>query len=159
MRFVLFFVEYILFIFFFFVFFLMIRRPPRSTLFPYTTLFRSVCTCSSKKDRRRSDDELVGSVCPPIAEQYPPSNLTPSGATSRFWSSLTAQTRSPADSAGRNSQKWVAGSAVSLRDMPLSPAAQGFRRFLLERRAAEEAREKQPVVAVRERRRAERRRS
>src|SRR3712207_7807144 len=25
-----------------FVFFLMIRRPPRSTLFPYTTLFRSV---------------------------------------------------------------------------------------------------------------------
>src|SRR5258705_5174859 len=25
------------------LFFLMIRRPPRSTLFPYTTLFRSVC--------------------------------------------------------------------------------------------------------------------
>src|SRR5438132_7101411 len=24
-------------------FFLMIRRPPRSTLFPYTTLFRSIC--------------------------------------------------------------------------------------------------------------------
>src|SRR5262245_64317470 len=24
-------------------FFLMIRRPPRSTLFPYTTLFRSTC--------------------------------------------------------------------------------------------------------------------
>src|SRR5256885_13800976 len=31
----------ILFIFFFAFFFLMIRRPPRSTLFPYTTLFRS----------------------------------------------------------------------------------------------------------------------
>src|SRR2546426_8670440 len=27
--------------FIFFFFFLMIRRPPRSTLFPYTTLFRS----------------------------------------------------------------------------------------------------------------------
>src|SRR5205807_9740074 len=27
--------------FYFFFFFLMIRRPPRSTLFPYTTLFRS----------------------------------------------------------------------------------------------------------------------
>src|SRR2546429_5913470 len=27
----------------FFFFFLMIRRPPRSTLFPYTTLFRSLC--------------------------------------------------------------------------------------------------------------------
>src|SRR6266540_6291703 len=30
-----------LFCFLFFFFFLMIRRPPRSTLFPYTTLFRS----------------------------------------------------------------------------------------------------------------------
>src|SRR3712207_7377809 len=29
-----------------FVFFLMIRRPPRSTLFPYTTLFRSASTAS-----------------------------------------------------------------------------------------------------------------
>src|SRR3712207_9443706 len=29
------------------VFFLMIRRPPRSTLFPYTTLFRSVGGCAS----------------------------------------------------------------------------------------------------------------
>src|SRR5205085_7248510 len=28
--------------FFFLVFFLMFRRPPRSTLFPYTTLFRSL---------------------------------------------------------------------------------------------------------------------
>ena len=27
-----------------FFFFLMIRRPPRSTLFPYTTLFRSIST-------------------------------------------------------------------------------------------------------------------
>src|SRR6266571_6709155 len=30
-----------IFCFFFFFFFLMIRRPPRSTLFPYTTLFRA----------------------------------------------------------------------------------------------------------------------
>src|SRR2546430_11336381 len=29
------------------VFFLMIRRPPRSTLFPYTTLFRSLITIST----------------------------------------------------------------------------------------------------------------
>src|SRR5215208_8007924 len=33
------FLSFYLFVFFFF--FLMIRRPPRSTLFPYTTLFRS----------------------------------------------------------------------------------------------------------------------
>src|SRR2546429_7368833 len=31
-----------MFIYCFVFFFLMIRRPPRSTLFPYTTLFRSV---------------------------------------------------------------------------------------------------------------------
>src|SRR5436189_1700034 len=30
---------------FFLFFFLMIRRPPRSTLFPYTTLFRSISAC------------------------------------------------------------------------------------------------------------------
>src|SRR5574337_318720 len=36
----LFFFVYLFFLFFLF-FFLMIRRPPRSTLFPYTTLFRS----------------------------------------------------------------------------------------------------------------------
>src|SRR5215471_20108535 len=36
-----FYVWLFVFISFFFFFFLMIRRPPRSTLFPYTTLFRS----------------------------------------------------------------------------------------------------------------------
>src|SRR5260364_177369 len=34
-------IMYHIFLFFLFFFFLMIRRPPRSTLFPYTTLFRS----------------------------------------------------------------------------------------------------------------------
>src|SRR2546422_7381640 len=48
----------------------MIRRPPRSTLFPYTTLFRSVevrarhlrararavCAISRQKERRRSEE-------------------------------------------------------------------------------------------------------
>src|SRR3712207_8892897 len=32
-----------------FFFFLMIRRPPRSTLFPYTTLFRSCCEGGRKQ--------------------------------------------------------------------------------------------------------------
>src|SRR5256885_16920130 len=31
-------------------FFLMIRRPPRSTLFPYTTLFRSGRKCGSLRE-------------------------------------------------------------------------------------------------------------
>src|ERR1035441_1725233 len=30
-------------------FYLMIRRPPRSTLFPYTTLFRSRCTPTRRR--------------------------------------------------------------------------------------------------------------
>src|SRR6266581_6841432 len=34
-----------------FFFFLMIRRPPRSTLFPYTTLFRSGSSCHRIPDR------------------------------------------------------------------------------------------------------------
>src|SRR2546430_12093994 len=36
-----------------FFFFLMIRRPPRSTLFPYTTLFRSSVRKSLRKYRGR----------------------------------------------------------------------------------------------------------
>src|SRR5690242_21054040 len=38
--------------FIFFLFFLMIRRPPRSTLFPYTTLFRS------RRRRRRGSGRV-----------------------------------------------------------------------------------------------------
>src|SRR5215216_7704610 len=51
---------------FFFFFFLMIRQPPRSTLFPYTTLFRSsprpACrlppapTPAATRSRRRSEE-------------------------------------------------------------------------------------------------------
>src|SRR3712207_8852084 len=40
-----------------FFFFLMIRRPPRSTLFPYTTLFRSVIAfwrCVIRRDSQTS---------------------------------------------------------------------------------------------------------
>src|SRR5438876_11141073 len=43
-----------LFLFSFFFFFLMIRPPPRSTLFPYTTLFRSADKCP---------DYAAGSPC------------------------------------------------------------------------------------------------
>src|SRR5438552_10114895 len=43
-----------MFLIFFFLFFLMIRRPPRSTLFPYTTLFRSLVA--------NEGDEVVGVV-------------------------------------------------------------------------------------------------
>src|SRR6266566_2823758 len=64
--------------FFYIFFFLMIRRPPRSTLFPYTTLFRSeprlctrpqpgwICGPANRRPRprpRRFDRD--GWTCPP----------------------------------------------------------------------------------------------
>src|ERR1041385_975030 len=43
-----------------FFFFLMIRRPPRSTLFPYTTLFRSSPRTASRTDPRALQSAPVG---------------------------------------------------------------------------------------------------
>src|SRR2546430_12314141 len=51
-------VEYTVMLFIFF--FLMIRRPPRSTLFPYTTLFRSALAADLYRDRSRT--VALGSV-------------------------------------------------------------------------------------------------
>src|SRR2546426_12575850 len=46
------------------VFFLMIRRPPRSTLFPYTTLFRSL---DERREQRVVEDRTeVGVTMVPI---------------------------------------------------------------------------------------------
>src|SRR2546422_11761756 len=45
-----------------FVFFLMIRRPPRSTLFPYTTLFRSVGG-RGREDVRGVEAENIYALC------------------------------------------------------------------------------------------------
>src|SRR5437660_12847766 len=48
-----------LFLFFFLFFFLMIRRPPRSTLFPYTTLFRSLHVLGGALERGDADAEVL----------------------------------------------------------------------------------------------------
>src|SRR2546429_9726113 len=53
---------------FLFFFFLMIRRPPRSTLFPYTTLFRSFDLGQSvrvSKHKPRKSRNAVGQVGKP----------------------------------------------------------------------------------------------
>src|SRR5690242_21420928 len=42
----------------------MIRRPPRSTLFPYTTLFRSHHRRQDRGQRRRFDSDLLA-LCRP----------------------------------------------------------------------------------------------
>src|SRR3712207_7091327 len=46
-----------------FVFFLMIRRPPRSTLFPYTTLFRSGVSDSPRLRTAERLAELIAVFC------------------------------------------------------------------------------------------------
>src|SRR2546421_11416761 len=40
-------------------FFLMIRRPPRSTLFPYTTLFRTLCNTVSEPNNTSDSSGLA----------------------------------------------------------------------------------------------------
>src|SRR5215510_16215849 len=67
--------------FFFFFFFLMIRRPTRSPLFPYTTLFRSPpCACvwadSSSSPGPRSS---VPPRCPPRRSEEHTSELQSRG--------------------------------------------------------------------------------
>src|SRR5258708_33370075 len=58
------------FLLFLFFFFLMIRRPPRSTLFPYTTLFRSkICKdeASGKLLAGRSDGVVGNRIVAALA--------------------------------------------------------------------------------------------
>src|SRR5256885_9841536 len=42
----------------------MIRRPPRSTLFPYTTLFRSAPAAQAQVDLTSAYNTLAGLPCP-----------------------------------------------------------------------------------------------
>src|SRR5260370_17338284 len=74
----------------------MIRRPPRSTLFPYTTLFRSLPPDRDRHDRHqeRQADQLPGShgVLPP----RPPIRLAPgsNGHTARRSEEHTSELQS-----------------------------------------------------------------
>src|SRR2546427_1696184 len=68
----------------------MIRRPPRSTLFPYTTLFRSSRSypCSPRLVRRFSTDSTFASVRS-ICESA--TNTTPSTRSEEHTSELQSQ--------------------------------------------------------------------
>src|SRR3712207_6919555 len=69
----------------------MIRRPPRSTLFPYTTLFRSVlcnqvcrvltklktCTLAPSQSERRTSGDAVRIEQPLHLRHVPPADLPP----------------------------------------------------------------------------------
>src|SRR2546426_1347358 len=51
----------------------MIRRPPRSTLFPYTTLFRSLATpCLARRCRRMRPRSRSAARTTPCAHLKPP---------------------------------------------------------------------------------------
>src|SRR5258706_3864338 len=60
-----------------FFFFLMIRRPPRSTLFPYTTLFRSMaeCVCTSVEKRSSTVTALAESASTEVRSEEHTSEL------------------------------------------------------------------------------------
>src|SRR2546427_8412123 len=52
-------------------FFLMIRRPPRSTLFPYTTLFRSLSSTHKYRHRKPNHRPVYQCTCPAACECVP----------------------------------------------------------------------------------------
>src|SRR2546428_8484778 len=60
----------------FFFFFLMIRRPPRSTLFPYTTLFRSLSclvlglACAGRRVKTVEGMAVSGKLHPLRSEEH-----------------------------------------------------------------------------------------
>src|SRR3712207_7359252 len=50
-------------------FFLMIRRPPRSTLFPYTTLFRSVFVGDAERERLKDNVDSLKELAQNLTKQ------------------------------------------------------------------------------------------
>src|SRR5260370_40738249 len=79
----------------------MIRRPPRSTLFPYTTLFRSVCRGATKGYTMQfglseSQEFLKDSARKFLAGERPSAEMrrlmdTGSAYDAALWSKLTDQ--------------------------------------------------------------------
>src|SRR3712207_7700810 len=57
-------------------FFLMIRRPPRSTLFPYTTLFRSATVTVSSSSGLGCPDTMLKAIGDRFRDTGEPSGLT-----------------------------------------------------------------------------------
>src|SRR2546426_11409458 len=69
----------------------MIRRPPRSTLFPYTTLFRSRPQLDLRGVARRADPEAFGGRrSPRLAD---PNHSAPVARKDRLRTQLLARTR------------------------------------------------------------------
>src|SRR4029077_6749592 len=76
----------------------MIRRPPRSTLFPYTTLFRSI------DYRMQRFDEVIDRA-----------QHAPDGAEPHFWSGLAFYAKSRGDGKPDEQFGWLARAPEELR--------------------------------------------
>src|SRR5256885_5295112 len=61
----------------------MIRRPPRSTLFPYTTLFRSLVPLSRPARRTKSPTTATGRPPRPSSPSLPPASAPAPGGPRR----------------------------------------------------------------------------
>src|SRR3712207_8167218 len=73
----------------------MIRRPPRSTLFPYTTLFRSTGVVDVQDARVITSEHgcQSGSLCPPpnVARFFPVASRSPSCRSEEHTSELQSR--------------------------------------------------------------------
>src|SRR2546430_2544362 len=103
----------------------MIRRPPRSTLFPYTTLFRSDVIITLDADGQHPPEEIPGLAAPVLAGE---ADVT-----------LGARARTGAMPWGRRCTNWVSAALASrIAGTGVPDAQSGFR--VLSRRAAQAVR-------------------
>src|SRR2546426_5539857 len=71
------------------IFFLMIRRPPRSTLFPYTTLFRS-SRAAKRVPPLREDRQPNGGDLLTVPDRHPGPGLNKGRETFRYCEQITS---------------------------------------------------------------------
>src|SRR2546422_8270879 len=69
----------------------MIRRPPRSTLFPYTTLFRSIAGRCRRGDRGRHRSLERESACDPTSDRAGPDGGGVGGRSEEHTSELQSR--------------------------------------------------------------------
>src|SRR5689334_23487887 len=75
-------------------FFSMLRRPPRSTLFPYTTLFRSLPPALAVPSLTASKTSFVALPCPGKSRSWDRRKSSPTNGATRCSSSPRGKTRS-----------------------------------------------------------------
>src|SRR5256885_11940046 len=78
-----------------FFFFLMIRRPPRSTLFPYTTLFRSGVLETGRPSRHSCKGGLPPFADPTGASTFSSARTTAVSSSGRRSEEHTSELQSP----------------------------------------------------------------